>query len=191
MPYTNGEGTRTIARTVCLLALLPTAAIAQATYDYTSGAQLSLQQTDPSFTAPAILTGFVTLPNALPQNGTVTVTPLAFDFVNLAIDQSDAFGNDAPVTFTTDDGNIVGWSVSESCCLQNPNGSTEVVLKSNGGPATYTSGDPLGGVLATYGEGSWAPAAHAVPEIDFSQFAGITLAAGILAIIRGRKPRRA
>lgn len=174
------------------LLLLPLAASAQETLDYTSGPITSIVTAYQRSDAPTLgesVTGIITLGEGLPANGTTTVTPESVSFgINGSILASTA-GADAGLlngsfTFTTQNGAVTAFNFNQVTCWQCQNvfgiwsdSSTDTEVETT---AWYTYSSP----------GTWFDPVGAMeaPEIDPSgTTAALTLLLGSLAVVRGRR----
>jgi hypothetical protein len=110
----------TLKRLLFLLALsLPQWTLAQTctSWAYVGAPFTSVSTTGPNSTpVSSPLMGFVTLAAPLPANGTTVVSPTDWDFsaewVYLNFASQDTFDTPAAFSFTTQNGVIVGWTVS-------------------------------------------------------------------------------
>ena len=151
-----------------------------------------------SFTSSinGIIAGSLTLSAPLPLSGTVTVDPTSVNiqgvFSPIPLDVEPF---DTSFTFTTAKGAIVGWNVQYNFCpcygqqsftLSSSSGDSYTIATSftpdaNGYDTIYTGG-------ASGPSGTWSIAA---PEIDPTCTAsGLTLLAGGLIVLRGRRQQR-
>jgi len=180
--------------TALLLLLFPVAASAQYTYDYTSGPLFATSTNTPSLLLPPVggeITGIITLSQELPQSGTVTVTPLTVDF---SLGGGYGFAGIAgppyasTYTFTTQDGKLTAFSFDQTDpidSLQADSATNEVTfdVKSPFSPTLHMDGEGTAG--------SFYGGLLGAPEIDPSGAgSALTLMAGILALLRGRRIRR-
>ena len=182
--------------TALLLLLIPTAACAQYSYDYTSGPIFSTSTNTTFLPLPMIgsdITGIITLSQELPESGTVTVTPLTTEFMLGDVFSINATGSTLidTYTFTTQDGMLTSFSLDE----ENPP-FTSIVADSASNNVTVNVGyslDPSQQMTIEGTAGTFSgPGLHGAPEIDpDGAVAGLTLLIGMLTVMRGRGAAKA
>jgi hypothetical protein len=181
-----------------LLLLLPVVASAQVIYDYTSG-PITSSQASSGFAPPALgtdITGVITLAQPLPVDGKVTVTALSTDFrvptatgfYELTTNGTD-FGATSTFTLMTLNGMISSFSF-----VDRSQGVDRFQLLRADAASNDASFElfaaPLGGVSASASAGS-INLGRGAPEIDpAGAGAALTLLAGMLAMMRGRRVKR-
>ena len=178
------------------LLLVPVAASAQYSYDYTSGPLVSASTNTPMLLVPAIgsdITGIITLSQELPQTGTVTVTPLTIQFAIGGYGFSGGGPSSAPwvssCTFTTQDGNLTAFSIDQTDpieSLQADSATNEVTfnLQYPGAPTLQMNAEGSAGSFI-------GPGLSRAPEIDPNGvIQGLSLLIGMLFVVRGRRARQ-
>jgi hypothetical protein len=193
--------------TALLLLLVPVAASAQYNYDYTSGPLFAATSNNLAvFPLPSLgsdITGIVTLSQELPENGTVTVSPLATTFqVGIVTIYNPSPNAGSSFTFTTHDGTLASFSFDQfNDPIENiqANSATQEVTYFDDYPVPPPGGAPGGvsqvtavGPAGSFsGPGLSGPSLQRAPEIDpAGAGSALTLFVGILALVRGRRIRR-
>jgi hypothetical protein len=182
-----------VMKWILALALFSGVAGAQQVWDYSDG--------------NALFDSTITLASALPQNGTVDVSPTSMNIAGIwgFTVPSIGFLSEAPggaPTFqlTMTNGQITAFDMGFGFTTQGTNSPTtyDVTISSQGDSYFQQtngfqceSGPPAcAAIVATSAPGSWAdPPAHAAPELDASR-AGLamTLFAGLVLVLKARRP---
>jgi len=145
----------------------------------------------------------ITLASALPQNGTVDVTPTSMNIAGIwgFTVPSIGFLSEAPggapeFQLTTTNGQITAFDMGFGFTTQGTNSPTtyDVTISSQGDSYfQQTNGfqcesSPCAAITATSAPGTWVdPPSHAAPEIDWTRAGlALTLLGGIGLVMRGR-----
>jgi hypothetical protein len=185
-----------------MAALLATAAHAQVMYDY-SGYPTAVM---PSGSVTPAISGDIVLAAALnPNELNQIVTPLSYSFADMLssnFEAAEPYGS-ASFSFSTNQGQVVGWNVNLygwSGPGSDSFASELASITSSGDTYTYTQvssscsiQQPDGCFTITSSNttpGSWVDPPLSTPELHMSgSIELITLLVGLLAVLRGRRPK--